>query len=73
MLLQRIANASTQTDPVKTLLMRDAHLDAQPDLIGKRSASVETDGAVTITNNNLKGCMTNIFVYLFYLLNISHI
>lgn len=57
MLLQRISNSSTQTEPIKTLLLRDAQLDAQPDLILKRNASVETDGAVTINNSSLKGCI----------------
>lgn len=56
LLLQRISNTSTQTDPVKTVLMRDAHLDAQPDLCRKRDASVETDGAVTLRNDGLQGC-----------------
>lgn len=38
--------------------MRDADLDVQIDLVLQQDKSVETDGAITIRQENLGGCET---------------
>lgn len=59
---QKITHTSTQTDSIPVRLMRDAVSDVQSDLILQQDKCVDTDGAITIKQENLGGCTLNNFL-----------